>query len=659
MSLDIGLQKRKHSDIVSSESDNDTEPSSTSSDTSSSSSSSSSDDSDQNDYSSNGITSNMTTNSLFNYSGGGYGIGASLMQKMGFKMGSGLGKNNQGITVPVEADLSLKKGAGIGMNAIAKKSQEREERIVVVSDDEDKVLDPVMFDKKSKPDTQETQRLINDDFIKVKKELEELEIEASIIDDLVSKGIVEMKKFLLKKRLLNKKKSNIILKNQEAKIHSTKKLESNPEIKLYKEKLTHIENIKKNILKLKQQYNYDDLVKTIEFIDVQLVEQELDLILANIMFEFKEKILEPDNGLKVNFFFCSYILTHDIESNKFETSKNFIYKVSYDSYCVPYIEKFETQVNLILKSDDTCLFELFKDLPNFQDISIILTLLGFSGHITTTVIVPKIINILDHIKQKCDNKVILQKNNIQILCEALQNSIDDNLDVEYFLKLIYKMIDFLETILKRDLFTKKSKNIEKINSISILMTEFKYMIKCDSSTLKLFNEKIEDELFYESILKPNYSLFINDLSTFIALINKLNIDLRATIISEFLMNYEADPLFTLDSLHDDLQISDVDFLQILPKLEKLIKKDIEKNKQKPITVTNKSELIKACNNIGYILDKVVDDGYNGPIYTIMNPESGASKNVVIERNMICQLNSTGNITPITTDFKDIIKMLST
>ncbi|OBA25981.1 hypothetical protein HANVADRAFT_53508 [Hanseniaspora valbyensis NRRL Y-1626] len=190
------------------------------------------------------------------------------------------------------------------------------------------------------------------------------------------------------------------------------------------------------------------------------------------------------------------------------------------------------------------------------------------------------------------------------------------------------------------------------------MTEFKYMIKCDSSTLKLFNEKIEDGLFYESILKPNYSLFINDLSTFITLVNQLNIDLRATIVSEFLINYEADPLFTLDFLHDDLQISDVDFLQTLPKLEKLIKKDTEKNKQKPITVTNKSELIKACNNIGYILDKVVNDGYNGPIYTIMNPESGVSKNVVIERNMICQLNTTGNITPLTTDFRDIIKMLS-
>ncbi|OBA25982.1 hypothetical protein HANVADRAFT_53510 [Hanseniaspora valbyensis NRRL Y-1626] len=266
MSLDTGLQKRKHSDIVSSESD--TGRSSTSSDTSSSFSSSS-DDSNQNDYRSKEIASNMTTNSLFNYSGGGYGIGASLMQKMGFKMGSGLGKNNQGITVPVEADLSLKKGAGIGMNAIAKKSQEREERIVVViSDDEDKILEPVLFDKKIKPDIKETQRLINDDFIKVKKELEELEIETSIVDDLILKGIVEMKKFLLKKRLLNKKKSNIIVKNQETKIHSSNKLDSNPEIKLYKEKLTHIENIKKNILKLKQQYTYDDLITAVEVIDV-------------------------------------------------------------------------------------------------------------------------------------------------------------------------------------------------------------------------------------------------------------------------------------------------------------------------------------------------------------------------------------------------------
>ncbi|KAL6928381.1 hypothetical protein ACO0SA_003120 [Hanseniaspora valbyensis] len=601
----------------------------------------------------------MATSSLFDYSGGGYGIGASLMQKMGFKMGSGLGKHNQGITVPVEADLSLKKGAGIGMNAIAKKSQEREERIVVViSDDEDKILDPVMFDKKIKPDIKETQRLINDDFIKVKKELEELGIDTSIVDDLVSKGIVEMKKFLLKKRLLNKKKSNVIVKDQEVKIPTTKKLESNPEINLYKEKLTHIESIKKNILKLKQQYSYDDLVKAIEFIDVQLVEQELDLILANIMFEFKDKILESDKGLKLISFLCTYILTYDIDSNNFETSKNFIHKVSYKKYCVQYIEKFETQVSLILKSDETSLFEFIKDLPNFQDISIILTLLGFSGHITTTVIVPKIINILNHIKQKCDNKVIFQKSNIKILCESLQNSIDDNLDVKYFSKLIYKMIDFLEAILKRELFTKKLTNIEKINSISILMKEFNYMIKCDNATLKLFNEKIEDELFYESILKPNYSLFIDDLSTFITLVNQLNIDLRATIISEYLMNYEADPLFTLDSLHDDLQIPDVDFLQILPKLEKLIKKDTEKNKQKPITVTNKSELIKACNNIGYILDKIVSDGYNGPMYTIMNPQSGVSKNVVIERNMICQLNSTGDITPLTTDFRDIIRMLS-
>lgn len=110
-----------------------------------------------------------------------YGIGASLLAKMGYKAGQGLGKDGQGITRPIEQQGSVR-GQGLGAQTAFTKSRDKEdEEIDSDSDsDVDNVVDtPVTF-KKSKPKS-------------IYKTVEELRESGIVIDEDVLKKAIDMR----------------------------------------------------------------------------------------------------------------------------------------------------------------------------------------------------------------------------------------------------------------------------------------------------------------------------------------------------------------------------------------------------------------------------------------------------------------------------------
>lgn len=577
-----------------------------------------------------------------------YGIGASLLQRMGFKMGSGLGLKNQGITEPVQVDLSLKKGAGIGMNSLALKSQKKEEYILISDDDENELMnkDPVVFKKNIEIDSEQKEKLINDDLIKSKNELTQLGIDATVIDELVLKGIGEVRRFLFKQKLQISKKV----------VDKVSSIKVDPKVRIYERKLLLIENIKTFFIELKQNqhFNYEDSFDSLKLLDSDLLSEECDLILANVLFEMKERI---SDDVQLRNLFCEYLLYRKTADDLFQISTDVIYKTCYQKVCVSDLELFKAHVGLIVNANEDSVFHLLKNLPEINNSLIIMEVLDLSRYYIPREISPKLISVFDYIKSTCSNDVILQRQNVDILCSMVEKLIFIPIATSLGVNINAKLIDFLEVVLKREKLEKKL-DLANIIMISMLLEHFKPVICSNNLYNKAYSQKIEDGLYYEYILKPNVTS-LKELQLLYSLTEHLGSELKSTVIAESLVNNYITPLTTLELMHNNnYDLSQVDYLQTFGKIEKLIKMEQEKSKEQPKTVTNKGELVKACNSSGYVMDKIANDNFNGPVYSITNPETGLCINLILDRNMLWHVSLGGELTPITADFRDIIKRLT-
>lgn len=576
-----------------------------------------------------------------------YGIGASLLQKMGFKMGNGLGLKNQGITEPVQVDLSLKKGAGIGMNSLAWKRQEKEE-FVIISDDDGKVLmakDPVVFNKNIEIDSKQKENLINEDIIKCKNELTQLGIDSTVINELLLKGVGEVRRFLFKQKL-QRSKTNA------DKLSSTK---VDPEIRFYERKLFQIEKVKRFLIKLKQNqnFNYEESFNSLKLLDSDSLSKECDLILANAMFELKERIT---TDVRLRNLFCEYVLYRKTVACVFQVSKDVIYRTCYQKVCLTDLELFKVQVSLVVSANEDLVFSLLHDLPDINDAVIILEVLELDKHYICTELSPTIIGLFDYIESCCSNDIILQKQNVEILCTIVEKLMLISTDTSLIVNINGKLMDFLEVVLKKERLVRHL-DLSTIILLSKMLEHFKPMICLNNIFKKSYCQRIEDRLYYEYFLKPNTSS-LKELPILQTLTVHLDSDLKSTVIAESLVDSSMSPLKTLELMYDDHDLSQVEYSQTLGKIEKLTKMKQEKSKEQPQTVTNKGELVKACNFNGYVLDKIVNDNFNGPVYSVTNPENGLYISLIIDRNMMWHVALNGELTPITTDFRDIIKRLT-
>lgn len=116
---------------------------------------------------------------------GKFGIGLKLMEKMGYKVGGGLGKDEQGITAPIEAKLRPK-GMGMGFNdykeaklpALDEKEQEDKAKVKLPAQSKEK-----RWSKQQKRKSKgESDRYLTAEELLLKKQEQGLEVVQKVLD---------------------------------------------------------------------------------------------------------------------------------------------------------------------------------------------------------------------------------------------------------------------------------------------------------------------------------------------------------------------------------------------------------------------------------------------------------------------------------------------